>query len=594
MTLITLDFETYFSDEYTLRKLTTEGYIRDPRFESLCVGLKLDDSKAFSMAKNKYHMPLTPVLNSGVVCHHAHFDGLILSHHYNLRPHFWFDTLSMARIAFPHERSHSLENLANKFNIGHKTVPYELFKGKRANELSPELYQQLMDGCAQDVELTYKIFKKLLPLVPKEELKIIDLTVRMFTEPVLKLDRPRAQKYMDELIKKQEELLNSLGVDKKDLASADKFAALLEDLGIEPPTKISPRTKRETHAFAKTDAGFLALCDHENEAVRTLCEARLSTKSTLGETRAGRLLSMSERGDLCVYLKYFGAHTGRWSGGDKLNFQNFPRGGELRKSLYAPDRYVLCVADLSQIECRMLNYLAREKWVLDAFRTGRDLYCEMATDFYRYSVTKENKKERFLGKTLVLGAGYGVGWKKLQGILKLNGIVLEENDAKRAIDTYRHKHTQVVSLWREGDWILRQMYKSDPEKPFKHDWGPMKIHHRTVVLPNGICLDYSNLDYEDKDLVMRNPKGTTKIYGGKFVENVVQALSRVVMSQAMLKIGSLYKIVTTTHDEVVYLAPEEEADIAMEIGLNLLKQPPEWCQTIPLDAEGGYAREYSK
>lgn len=588
MTLVTLDFETYFDNDYTLSKLTTEGYIRDPRFEVLCLAIKEDGKRATC------DFTETKVPEAGVICHHAHFDGLILSHHYGLRPHFWFDTLSMARCAFPNEKSHSLEKLAAKFGLGAKTVPYELFKGKRKKDMPLELLKQLENGCTDDVELTYALFKRLLPLVPKEELKIIDLTVRMFTEPVLRLDQERAQRYMDGLIARQEELLNSLGVDKKDLASANKFAALLEELGIDPPTKVSPRTGKVIYAFAKTDPGFLELVNSEDEQISALAEARLSAKSTIGETRAGRLLEMSKRGGLAVYLKYFGAHTGRWAGGDKLNFQNFPRGGELRKSLLAPDGFVLCVADLSQIECRMLNWLAGETWVLDAFREGRDLYCEMASDFYRRTITKADKRERFLGKTLVLGAGYGVGWKKLRGILKLNKIDLTESEAKHAIQVYRNKHPAVVNLWYEGDWILKQMYKSDPDKPFKHDWGPMEIHHRSVILPNGIALDYSNIDFEGKDLVLRNPRGMTKIYGGKFVENVVQALSRLVMSQAMLKIGSIYKIVTTTHDEIVYLAHEEEADTAMEIGLKLIRVAPDWCKTIPLEAEGGYAREYSK
>ena len=591
MTIITLDWETYFDSDYTLRKLTTEGYIRDPRFEALCVGFKYDQKEA--LTSNVF----PTIRDAAVVCHHAHFDGLILSNHYGMRPRFWFDTLSMARLAFPHDKSHSLGALADKFEIGHKTVPYEEFKGKRRADMSDELYELLCAGCRQDVELTYKIFKKLLPLVPKEELKIIDMTVRMFTEPVLSLDRPRAQEYANKLIKQQDELLSSLGVTKQDLGSADKFAALLDSYGIEPPTKKSPRTGKTAYAFAKTDQGFLELVNHEEEHVRLLAEARLSTKSTIGETRAGRLLSMSERGNLCVYLKYFGAHTGRWSGGDKLNFQNFPRGGELRKSLLAPEGFVLCVADLSQIECRMLNYLANEKWVLDAFREGRDLYCEMASAFYGRTITKADKKERFLGKTLVLGAGYGVGWRKLQGLLKLNGITLTDAEAEHAINTYRGKHTNVVKLWKHADWILSKMYSG--ETGYLGEWGPMRIQEKVIVLPNGVSLDYNDLATQigergQSEFVLKHPKGTTKIYGGKLVENVVQALSRVVMSQAMLKIGSLYKVVLTCHDELVYLVPEEEAEIGLEIGLNLMRTPPDWCKNLPLDAEGGYAREYSK
>jgi DNA polymerase I-like protein with 3'-5' exonuclease and polymerase domains len=579
MNLVTLDFETYYDKEYTLKKLTTEGYIRDPRFEVLCMGAKINEEPAY-IATGVFNPQ-----NAAILCHHAHFDGLILSHHYNIKPKFWFDTLSMARCAFPHDKSHSLEALAVKFGLGSKTIDYKSFEGKH------EASDDLMEGCVRDVELTYSLFKKLLPLVPKEELRVIDLTIRMFTEPMLRLNQPRAKEYMAQLIINQDALLAELNVTKEDLRSADKFAGLLESLGVEPPIKKSPRTGKDAYAFAKTDHGFIELLEHEDERISTLCEARLSAKSTIGETRADRLIGMSERGNLPIYLKYFGAHTGRWSGGDKLNFQNFPRGGELRKSLLAPDGFVLCVVDSSQIECRMLNWLAGEEWVLAAFREGRDLYSETASVFYRRGITKADKQERFLGKTLELGAGYGIGWKKLQSQLKLNKLFLGDEEAKSAINVYRTTHTDVVKLWKLGDILLKELYHHSATS-----FGFLNVDGRRIVLPNGIRLDYSNIAMSDdgKDFVLRNPKGTVKIYGGKLIENIVQALARVVMSQAMLKIADRYKIILTTHDEAVYLVPEHEAEEALKFGLAIMREVPNWCKGLPLDAEGGYAKEYSK
>jgi DNA polymerase len=600
MTILTLDFETYFDKDYTLRKLTTEAYIRDPRFQLLCTGIKENEERAKCYRAGETIM-CNAIPASGVLCHHAHFDGFIMSHHLGLRPAFWFDTLSMARCAFPHDKSHSLQALAQKFDLGVKTVPYEEFKGKRAHEMDEELWAKLMDGCCDDVELTHKVFKKLLPLVPKEELKIIDMTVRMFTEPLLRLDEPRAKKYLEELQVKQAALLERLGVDKTDLASANKFADLLRGYGIEPPTKISPSTGKETYAFAKTDMAWQDLAnDIGNEEVSLLVEARLSAKSTLGETRAGRLIGMSERGNLPVYLKYYGAHTGRWSGGDKMNFQNFQRGGELRKSLLAPEGFVLCVADLSQIECRILNWLAGEEWVLEAFRMRRDLYCEMASKVYCRTITKADKLERFLGKTLVLGAGFGIGWKKLQRLLKMNKIDLDDYEARSAIETYRGGHPNVVALWNTMDWCLDWMLKAPLHtgRQFKHEFGggAVKIDGKRVILPNGAVLDYSGLARAEdgKGISLVTGRGTTNMYGGKFTENIVQALARVVMAEAMIKIGGIYKIITTTHDEIVYLVPEEEAEIGMELGLNILKTPPVWASDLPLDAEGGYDVRYSK
>lgn len=579
MTLVTLDFETYFDEEYSLKKMTTEAYVRDPRFEVLCVCTKQPDKQV-------------QLSDSQIVAHHAHFEGLILSNHYNITPAFWFDTLSMARFVFPLAKSHSLESLAAYFGLFNKTVPYKEFKGKRSSDMDLALRSKLIAGCQHDVELTYTIFKKLLPYVPKEELKLIDLTIRMFTEPTLRLDRDRLQAYAATLAEKQDDLLESTGATKTDLGSAAKFAAILEKLGIEVPKKISPRTGKETYAFAKTDPGFQELLNHEDEVISQLAEARLNVKSTIGVTRSSRLLGMDERGALPVYLNFCGAHTSRWSGGDGMNFQNFPRGGEMRKSLLATEGHVLCVVDASQIECRILNWLAKEEWVLGAFRENRDLYSEMASSFYGYEVNKkEHPQERFVGKTLVLGAGYGIGWKKLQATLKNAKVLLNEIQARRAVGTYRHKHPNVVKLWETANWVIGRMY-ADPE--WSYQWGPMSIKDKLIQLPSGFNIDFSYLKKDKEGFFLDNPRGRKHIYGGKLVENVVQGLARVFMGEAMLAVARRYKIVTCTHDEIVYLAPAAKAEEALKFGLDTMRTAPRWALDLPLDAEGGYDARYSK
>ncbi len=592
MHLITGDFETFFSKDWSLKKLTTEEYIRGDMFSTLCFGYKLNDNPAICHAVMPDYTERL-LKDNALLCHHAHFDGLILNYHYDVKPKFWFDTLSMARLLYPHDKSHSLETLAKKFGFGSKIVPYEKFKNKTLADLyqDSDLLEELMEGCKHDVELTYLIFKKMLPLVPKEELQVIDLTIRMFTEPVLQLDVDRVQNYMDETIDKQEELLSQLGVAKKDLASADKFSAILEKLGVSPPRKISPRTGKETFAFAKTDQSFLELLNHEDEQTRLLAEARLATKSTIGETRAGRLLSISARGDLPIYLKYYGAHTGRWSGGDKVNFQNFPRGGELRKSILAPEGYVVCVGDLSQVECRILAYHAKEDWVLEAFKDGRDLYCELATRIYVKVITKADAIERFLGKTVELGAGFGTGWKKLQATVKLKGVTLSDIQAQAAINAYRQSHPKIVRLWDVADWVLGKMCTDDN---FEYNWHPLKIRGKKVILPNGAFLDYSSLKRGKEGYCLDSTKGTVKIYGAKLIENTTQATARVVISQAMLRISKRYKVALTVHDELIWVAPEKTGAEALEFGLNIMKLTPAWCEGLPLSAEGGYAVNYSK
>lgn len=594
MNLITLDFETYFDSDYTLSKMTTEEYIRDPRFKSHMCGV-FDRERPGCYYTEKTVPYLAEIqASAGFVCHHAQFDGLILSHHYNIRPAMWFDTLSMARLVFPHAKSHSLGALAELLGLGKKDVPYESFKG--VHDLPPDLYNRVAAGCAQDVELTYAVFKKLLPYVPAEELRIIDITIRMFTEPHLALDRVRMQSYLEKTQQDKEFLLSQLGVAKSELQSAEKFAALLRAVGAEPPVKPSPSdADKLIYAFAKTDDGMKNLLDSPDERIATLAAARLGQKSTIGETRAERLLGMSSRGALPVYLNYCGAHTTRWSGGDSLNWQNFTRGSELRLSIMAPEGYRMVIGDLAQIECRMLNWLAGEENVLQAFRENRDLYSEGASRFYGRRITKMDKVERHLGKTLELGCGYGMGWEKFQttckqGALGGPAILLDEQESRAAVNSYRSSHKAVTRLWKYADRVLERLYTGDDD----FVWGPMRVYGKRIVLPNGAMLDYSNLTIIDDEYYTITRRGATKIYGAKLVENVVQALSRVVLSQAMLKIAHRRRIVMTSHDELACLTKEDEAAEILEFVLTTLRTPPAWCHDIPLDAEGGHDVRYSK
>lgn len=588
MQLVTLDFETYFDDEYSLKKMTTEEYVRDHRFGVHCVCAKIDSGDTFASTKEIKSLYIE---NSGVLCHHAHFDGLILSHHYGIKPTFWFDTLSMARLVLPHLKSHSLESLASYYGLGTKTVPYQLFKGKR--ELDNNTMLQLSDGCLNDVELTYEIFKRLLPYVPEEELRVIDLTIRLFTEPKLRLDRESMIAYYHEELRRKKELLTKHGIEEKDLASNIKFAALLQSYGVEPPKKISLKTGKEAFAFAKTDDGFKELLTSDNDDIAALAECRISVKSNIAESRSKRMLDMDARGAMCVYLKAYGAHTLRWSGGDSMNWQNLKKKTPLRESLIASTGYVCVVVDKSQIECRLLNYMAGQMDVLAAFASGRDQYCDSATKFYGYTVTKKEHEhnERKLFKEVELGSGFGMGHVKFQTYIKqkANRVVSIE-EAKSIINFYRRTHPRVTALWKEAEQVIGFLASGS-----NYTWKMVEVRDGRIYLPNGSYLSYEGL-YKDEERDWRYPtkKGNSKLYGALLVENVVQALARMMFARDVLKIAEKYKVVMLTHDECVYIAREQEAQQAYDFGVEALTTNYEWCKDIPLAAEGGFARNYSK
>jgi hypothetical protein len=311
--IVTIDFETYFDKDYSLSKLTTEEYVRDKRFEIHGCTIRHSDGR-YEWTRDPYR-ELCNLFDHAFLAHHAQFDGFILTHHYGLRPLVWLDTLSMARLVLGNHLSVGLGALAEHFGLASKSVPYNDFKGLHWAELSYPVQGALMQGGRHDVELTWAIYNKLLPSVPNEELQLIDLTIKMFTDPKLEGDLDLLGKVWAAEHRKKYELLDALGVTASDLQSSGKFAELLRAEGVEPPTK--PGKNGPIYCFAKTDKFMKEeLLEHPDDRVRMLGEARLGVRSTLEQTRAARLGHMATRGTMPVYLAYCGAHTTRWSGGD--------------------------------------------------------------------------------------------------------------------------------------------------------------------------------------------------------------------------------------------------------------------------------------
>lgn len=580
-----IDIETYFDNEYSLKRMTTEEYVRDPRFKIHCVGVVSNDGTRKVFCDN-LRDNLRPFMDDFLICQHSHFDGLILSHHLGLYPKYWGCTLSMARAQLQFLKSHSLSALCEHYGLAEKTIDYNAFKGKR--DLDPTTMKMLTEGCLHDAELTFTIANKLLENFPPQELQIIDVTIRMFTEPCLELNAPRLSKELERIKNEKEKALKELGVTKEDLHSAKKFCGILQSYDVPIPTKISPRTGKEIPAIAKNDEEMKLLLEHENETVAALAAARLGQKSTLMETRCERLLGMTNRGALTVYLKYAGAHTGRWSGGDKVNFQNFPRGSELRKSIIAPEGYKLVGADSAQIECRLLNWFAGQANIVDAFRTGRDIYCENATKFFDRQITKANQDERQFGKVIELASGYGCGHIKFKTIsMQQAKKKLTDEEAKRAVEIYRDGHPKVVNLWRCFQEVIRNMGKGLPP----YEVGCVTVDGYRLIMPGGTFLDYTGMYWDGKDY--RYGKG--KLYGGLMVENIIQKLGLLVVTNAIINIADKYdyKLATTTHDDVLYVVRDTDKDALKNI-LVEFKNPPSWCPDLPLGAEGFEGQCYDK
>lgn len=591
MNILPLDFETYFDDDYTLKKLTTEHYVRDARFEALGCGVRLPDGQLEWLHGEDWLAFVADWdwSNTAVLMHHAHFDGLILSHHYGIRPKFILDTLSMARLQLGNHLSVALGSLAAHYGLASKTVPYDRMRGRRWADMDADLRATLASGCLHDVALTWDIFQRLGAGFPSEEYQVIDMTVRMFTEPQLEGDLDAFAKVWTYEKDRKELLLRELGVDPGALQSADQFAALLRAEGIEPETKAGKNGP--IPAFAKTDDFMQGLLEHDDERIRCLAEARLGLKSTLDQTRAERLGFMATRGPMPVYLSYCGAHTTRWSGGDKLNFQNFKRGSMLRRGLRAPAGHKIVKADKAQIECRILNYVAEQWDVIEKFAAGADPYTGIASAFYGRPITKADPAERGVGKQLELSCGYGAGGGTIVRTAKRGTygppVLLTEAEGTAARDLYRTTHPGVVAYWKQASRIISALGGTNHISL----WGPLAVG-TGVIRCQGIPIWYPELHYhrdEEGEEYWRykTRKGWAKLYGGKLVENVVQFMSRVDMSQSLLRILSRTGIrpAQLEHDAAVWIVPDALVTPFTSVVQEEMTRAPTWLPGIPLGCD---------
>lgn len=676
--LVTLDFETYYDDDYTLKKLSTSEYVRDPRFKAQMCGIKIGNKPTRIVPAASIGMALSaiPWQTHSLLAHHAQFDGFILSHHYKVFPKKIYCSLSMARGLYSSEIGAGLHEVSI-YTGGPGKIEGALDESKGVLNWPKAMVERVGKYCANDVEECLRSFKFMWPLMPRDEMDFIDVVCRMFTDPVLRVDIPRVQKELEREVAAKRALMLSvadraahLKLDSKQLKElgpnpseedilvrkakkligSNAFADLLRDEGVEPPVKISkawidkPKHERTdegkwAYAFSKTDLEFVKLEEHPNPRVRGLVEARLAVKSASNETRAGRFLEAGKDGmPLPAYYKYGAALTNRLGGGNKMNMQNLKRGGELRKSILAPEGYELVVVDSGQIEARVNAWLWGQDDLLDGFRAGdafakahahipkkerplargdnRDPYCKFADTIYGREITTLDEMERFVGKVGILGLGYQMGAPRLQNTLALGSmgpaVHLPIDQCEKIVYAYRSRNHKIKQGWSICQRIIEEMAAGIEGSHKCISWAK-----NTLFLPNGMSLRYPELrdkrvaalvarklnpDIDDgDDLDMDRPhyvyesKGAeTKLYGGKLCENIVQALARIIVLKQTLNISRKHRVVMSTHDEAAALAKKAQAEKVYQFALAEFQKPLPWCTDLPLNAEGGHAHNYSK
>ena len=604
MNIIALDFETYYDKEYSLSKVTTEEYVRSELFEAIGVGVQVNDEPTvwFSGDHQRTYDWLHEFdwQNSFLLAHNAVFDASILSWRFDIYPKGILDTLSMARAWHGVDVGGSLAFLAEKYQLGKKGTEVVDALGKRRADFSPDELKAYSGYCINDVNLTRALFDILIQNFPTKELKVIDTTIKMFTEPTLELDLPLLEQHLENVKAKKEQLLEMAAANRDDLMSNDKFAELLKKMGVEPPVKISAKTGKEAWAFAKTDEAFKELANHPDPRVQILVGARLGNKTTLEETRTQRFIDIAKRGRMPVPLKYYAALTGRWGGDDKVNLQNLPSRGQnankLKRAIRAPEGFVIIDSDSSQIEARVLAWLAEQNDLVEAFEKGEDVYKIMASAIYSKPVEEISKDERFVGKTTILGAGYGMGAAKFAAQLKVLGTEVEEAECKRIIDVYRSTYAKIPELWSSAQRCLEAIIQKQSASLGREGVLTFDPLEQGFMLPNKLWLRYEGLHKVTTDGKTQyeypTRKGATKTYGGKVIENLCQAIARCVIAEQMTLIAKRYKVVLTVHDAVACIAPKKEAEEAKAYVEQCMRSRPQWCIDLPLNCEAGYGESY--
>jgi DNA polymerase len=513
----------------------------------------------------------------------------------------------------------SLAKLAQHYEVGEKGNEVIQALGKRRRAFTPGELATYGNYCKNDVELTYKIFRHMVDGFPKNELKLIDLTLKMFTEPVLELDKLKLEQHLAYVKDEKEELLRKAGIlpqyAQHMLMSNERIANLLSSYGVDIPYKISPATNKMTYAFAKTDPGMKLLLEHELPVVQAIVAARLGVKTTLEETRTQRFINIADRGKLPVPLSYCAAHTGRWGGTDKINFQNLPsRGanaGKLKSAIMAPPGHVIIDSDSSQIEARMLAWMAGQNDLVEAFRNNDaekragvpeaeqkwDVYKIRASEIYNKPVGEITKPERFVGKSTILGSGYGMGPRKFQDTMKMFGVEMNVDMANHIIYTYRRKYSLVPCLWDVGNMCLRGLVENRSceyglPKIVKVAWG-------MVHTPMGLPLRYPGVRRTksakgEESYAYESRTGITHIWGGKFTENIIQHLARLVIGEQMIRIAKRYRVVMTVHDAIGCVVPEEQKDEALAYIEECMRWVPSWAEGLPLNCEAGVGATYGE
>lgn len=612
-----IDFETYYNsaDGYTLKKMSVLQYIRDPRFKVFGAGISFNGKNPVWYNGSVLREVLAQIdwTNQVVIAHNVKFDGAILRWIYGVNPARYDDTLSMSRAVLGCKlANHSLATVSAHYGLS----PKGFLRTDGLSQLTLEQETELADYCKHDTELCVQLHELLGKEFPEGQYSVMDWAIRCFIDGGFVLNGPLLEAANKAEKARREKIFDEIGIEKRVFSSNDKFSELLESKGYKVPYKKSPKQKnddgsaKEIPALAVGDVQFLEMRHSGNEELEALCEARIAAKSNLLETRSAKFLEVSKLGVFPFDLNYSGAvNTHRFSGasGAGGNPQNLTRGSVLRESVSAPDGKTILVADFNAIEARIVAFIARETGLMDEFmRDGGDPYSAFASEVYQRKITKADKKERQFGKTCILGLGYGMGAEKFKYKVRIDtGMVIPIEEAQRVVALYRGRYERIPGLWTLLDRYIP--YIASGARVRIPGIAFLEIKNHCVYLPSGLRLQYPNLRQEMRkhqktgrympQWVYDSKGNEEKLYGGKLLENISQALAGEICKVAITRaLAAGLTVKGQVHDEILVLVPNNPLSVnnGLKVLIGAMEESPSWWPNIVLKSEGGAGPNWLK
>lgn len=610
-----------------------------------------------------------------VVAKNCKFDILILAVKFGIYPKFTIDCDDLTR-TYDSRMKKSMKVAAPLFGIGVKGETAQ-FKNLHYDQIVEQgLLNKLEEYTLNDIDIEQQWIEKLLPIVdcPDVELPLATHTLKLYTKPVLDFDFELCDYLISNMKLEIEKALcdvapwvmEEVGFTEDEIDSAFEMGVWVEivsdiiskDLRFVPllqkalpkgqeipwkEGKASALKKDGTPnnmallmgvgripAIAKNDDGCKWLIAHSDPTVSALMTARQALNSWPSHIK--RLTSMKNQarasfGKFRVPLRYHGAHTGRWSGEEKLNVTNLGGTGrgkaisklisKVRHTLRAPIGHTLVLVDAAQIEARNLAWYAGQEDLIELFRTDGDPYSDLASTIFQCKVWKwqDGDTEEFpgqkgkvkiyrgFGKDAILGCGYGMGWLKFYNNCLQNDVLrplfdsgeYDEDFIKGLIKTYRTKYSCIPEFWRnvEKAWRKATKFRMEVECGKLLFDRPKMGTTTYITLPSGRRLRYRHATVNRKD-ELRHQHGT--LWGGSITENIVQATCRDLLARWILGVEEVtgVRVVHHVYDEIITAPLKSSAELVMEQMINIMSHGPAWADGMPLGAEGQICEHYTK